>query len=252
MLSPADYELISEGSEQRRKFIDSVVSQYDKSYLENLISYNKALSQRNALLKQFASSRKFDEGSLEIWNDQLVNLGTAIHAVRIAFIEKFLPIFQQYYELISGGKEKVELVYRSHLNKEEFSLVLKNALKRDLALEYTTVGIHKDDLDFLIMGHPIKKYASQGQQKSYLIALRLAQFSFIRNIKDMIPILLLDDIYDKLDENRVKHLMEIVSKENFGQIFITDTHHERLPALFNLGKDKFRHFMVENGNVKAN
>lgn len=250
MISPADSELISEGSEQRRKFIDSVISQYDKSYLEDLISYNKILSQRNALLKRFADSRSFDEASLEIWDIQLIDLAQTIHKKREEFIKSFIPIFQKYYELISGGKENVGLHYQSHLNEGDFVEVLKKALKKDLALQYSTVGIHKDDLEFLLNSHSIKMYGSQGQQKSYLIALRLAQFSYIQKIKNLTPILLLDDIYDKLDETRVSQLMEIVSGPEFGQVFITDTHSERIPKLFK-EKKHLRHFKVNSGNVES-
>ena len=183
MISPADSELITEGSESRRKFIDSVIAQFDRDYLENLISYNKVLSQRNALLKQFGDSRQFDKTSLEIWDIQLIDYGKKAHKKRQDFINSFIPIFQKYYELISGGREQVGMDYISHLNEHPFIDVLEKALNRDRAMEYTTVGIHKDDLEFTINGYPLKKYASQGQQKSFLIALKLAQFDFIKSIK---------------------------------------------------------------------
>ena len=182
MISPADSELITEGSESRRRFIDSVIAQFDRDYLENLISYNKVLSQRNALLKQFGDSRQFDKTSLEIWDMQLIEYGKKVHKKRQDFINSFITIFQKYYELISGGREQVGMDYISHLNDSAFADVLEKALNRDRAMEYTTVGIHKDDLEFSINGYPLKKYASQGQQKSFLIALKLAQFDFIKNI----------------------------------------------------------------------
>ena len=250
MISPADSDLIAEGSENRRKFIDSVISQYDKDYLDRLIDYNRVLSQRNALLKRFAETRSFDEASLEIWDMQLIELATRIYNKRRQFIDEFVPIFQQYYELISGGKEKVSLAYDSHLGEGDFAQTLKNAQRKDMIFQYTTVGIHKDDLEFRIMDHPIKKFGSQGQQKSYLIALKLAQFDFIKKIKGLTPILLLDDIYDKLDEHRVKQLMNIVSSNNFGQIFITDTHPDRIPKLFENANERFKLFHVEQGVVK--
>ncbi|MFL5763795.1 MAG: DNA replication/repair protein RecF [Bacteroidia bacterium] len=249
MISPADSELITEGSESRRKFIDSVIAQFDRDYLENLISYNKVLSQRNALLKQFARSGKFDPGSLEIWDLQLTEYGRKVFESRKMFVHSFIPIFQRYYELISGGRERVGLEYTSHLSGGDYEAVLARTLERDRIMEYTTTGIHKDDLDFTINGHALKKYASQGQQKSFLIALKLAQFEFIKQIKKLTPILLLDDIYDKLDDNRVKHLMDIVSTEHFGQLFITDTHPTRLAKLFESKGESCRVFHIANGNV---
>lgn len=250
MISPADSELITEGSESRRKFMDSVIAQFDRDYLENLISYNKVLSHRNALLKQFGDSGKFDKGSLEIWDDQLIGFGEKVFEKRRRFINSFIPIFQKYYELISGGKEIVNLAYNSHLNEGSFAEALEKALNRDRAMEYSTVGIHKDDLEFTINGHPLKKYASQGQQKSFLIALKLAQFDFIKEIRKITPVLLLDDIYDKLDDLRVKQLMELVSSDNFGQLFITDTHPTRLAGLFSATDTDFKNFMISNNMVK--
>ncbi len=251
MISPADSELITEGSENRRRFIDSVIAQFDKNYLDTLIHYNKVLSHRNALLKQFSDSGKFDKESLEIWDVQLIDYGTKVYEIRKQFINEFIPIFQKYYQLISGGKEQVGVIYDSHLNELSFSDALEKALKRDRATEYTTVGIHKDDLEFSINNHSLKKFASQGQQKSFLIALKLAQFDFIKNIKKITPILLLDDIYDKLDDLRVKQLMELVSTDNFGQLFITDTHPTRLADLFKTSEIEFKLFKINNGSVES-
>jgi DNA replication and repair protein RecF len=249
MISPADSELITEGSESRRKFIDSVIAQFDREYLESLIQYNKVLTQRNALLKQFASRGNFDKDSIEIWDMQLIEQGNKVFKKRTDFINDFIFIFQKYYELISGGQEQVGIQYVSHLNDTSFEEVLAKSLNRDRMTEYTTVGIHKDDLEFTINGYPLKKYASQGQQKSFLIALKLAQFDFIKNIKNFTPILLLDDIYDKLDDRRVKHLMELVSSDHFGQLFITDTHPSRLADLFKNTKADFKVFKITNGNT---
>ncbi len=251
MISPADSELITEGSESRRRFVDSVIAQFDRNYLESLIAYNKVLSQRNALLKQFSNGRAFDPESLEIWDDQLISHGIVVYEKRKAFINSFIAIFQKYYELISGGREKVGITYISHLNETAFTEVLAKALNRDRAMEYTTVGVHKDDLEFTIDSHPLKKYASQGQQKSFLIALKLAQFDFIKKIKEITPILLLDDIYDKLDDLRVKQLMNLVSSDNFGQLFITDTHASRLSELFKTMKTDHKVFRIRNGNVES-
>ena len=252
MVSPADSELISEGSESRRRFIDSVIAQYDKEYLDGLINYNKILSHRNALLKQFSKKGSFDKESLEIWDMQLVEHGIKIHAKRKKFIESFIPIFQKYYELISGGKEQVAIEYDSQLNENEFAVKLEKAIERDRILEHTTVGIHKDDLEFLINGHPLKKYASQGQQKCFLIALKLAQFDFIKSIKNTTPILLLDDIYDRLDDLRIQQLMKLVCSNNFGQLFITDTHATRLANLFQGSDVSFKIFNVANGKAMEN
>lgn len=249
MISPADSELITEGSESRRRFMDSVIAQFDREYLEILIQYNRILSHRNMLLKQIGGNHTFDKDSMEIWDHQLVEQGTLIYEKRKKFISDFIAIFQKYYELISGGKEQVDLNYISHLNTSPFKEVLEKALQRDLAMEYTTVGIHKDDLEFKIDGYPLKKYASQGQQKSFLIALKLAQYDFIKQIKHVTPILLLDDIYDKLDDLRVKQLMELVSSEHFGQLFITDTHPNRLAELFNTTAVDVKFFLVRNGNA---
>ncbi|HET6225062.1 MAG TPA: DNA replication and repair protein RecF, partial [Bacteroidia bacterium] len=250
MISPADSELVTDGSESRRKFMDSVIAQFDREYLEKLIQYNRVLSHRNMLLKQIGGNHAFDNDSLAIWDHQLIEHGELIHQKRKNFIANFIAIFQKYYELISGGKEQVDLKYISHQNDAPFKEVLEKALQRDLAMEYTTVGIHKDDLEFKIDGYPLKKYASQGQQKSFLIALKLAQYDFIKQLKQLSPILLLDDIYDKLDDFRVKQLMELVSSDHFGQLFITDTHPTRLAELFNSTTVDFKFFRVSNGTAE--
>ncbi len=249
MISPTDTGLITEGSEERRKFIDSIISQFDKHYLDDLIQYNKIVSHRNALLKQFAQTRKFDEASIEIWDEQLIPLAEKIYEKRLDFVNKFLPIFREYYLFISFGREQVSVHYESHLHKGNFSDVLKAALEKDRIMQFTTVGIHKDELVFTIEDHPVKRFASQGQQKSFLIALKLAQFDFIKEIKGMKPVLLLDDIFDKLDDRRVKRLMELVSKDNFGQIFITDAHPERVKKVFEEIDVPIKTFTVKNGKV---
>jgi len=227
IISPADRDLIIEGSDTRRKFMDGVISQSDKTYLQQLISYNKVLIQRNALLKYFALNNTFNGDTLDIYNAQLNELGQAIHEKRHDFLEVFVPIFKERYRAISNGNEIVNLTYKSDLFDDSLSTLLKNNLNKDKALQYTSVGIHKDDLKFEIEDYPIKKFGSQGQQKSFLIALKLAQFDFIKAQSGVTPILLLDDIFDKLDENRVSQIIALVDDENFGQIFITDTHPER-------------------------
>lgn len=227
IISPADRDLIVEGSETRRKFIDGVIAQSDKIYLQNLIKYNKVLSQRNSLLKYFAANQTFDSTTLSVYNDQLSEYGTPVFEKRAAFIATFLPIFKEQYGVISGGHENISLSYESKLIDTDLSQLLEQNIDKDRALQYTSVGIHKDDLSFKIDEHPIKKFGSQGQQKSFLIALKFAQFHFMQSLAGTTPILLLDDIFDKLDENRVGHIIELVNNENFGQIFISDTHAER-------------------------
>jgi len=227
IISPADSNLITEGSDTRRKFIDGVISQSDKTYLQTLIKYSKILSQRNSLLKYFAANHTFDATTLSVYNEQLEQFGTEIFNKRTTFLNIFIPIFKEQYAAISGQKEDVNITYDSKLLETELLTLLKNSLEKDRALQYTSVGIHKDDLSFEIAGYPIKKFGSQGQQKSFLIALKLAQFNFIKEQAKTTPILLLDDIFDKLDENRVAHIVTLVDNENFGQIFISDTHAER-------------------------
>ncbi|PHQ29040.1 DNA replication/repair protein RecF [Leeuwenhoekiella nanhaiensis] len=231
IISPADRDLIIEGSETRRKFIDGVISQSDKAYLDTLLKYNKTLSQRNALLKYFNANHTFNPDTLEIYNAQMHDLGSLLFQKRAAFLEAFTPIFKKRYEAISGGKENVKLKYKSQLHDAPLSQLFIENLKKDRALQYTSVGVHRDDLGFKIEGHPIKKFGSQGQQKSYLIALKLAQFDFIKAQSNTTPLLLLDDIFDKLDENRVTQIIDLVNDESFGQLFISDTHPDRTEAI---------------------
>ncbi|NAY90479.1 DNA replication and repair protein RecF [Muricauda sp. JGD-17] len=227
IISPADRNLILEGSDTRRKFMDGVISQSDRVYLQSLIKYNKVLVQRNSLLKYFAVNNTFDQNTVSIYNDQLHSLGVEIHKKRTAFISSFIPIFMEQYAHISNKDEEIMLSYESQLKDGDLLSLLETNINKDRALQYTSVGIHKDDLGFSIAGHPIKKFGSQGQQKSFLIALKLAQFHFIKQQSNTTPILLLDDIFDKLDENRVSQIVALVKDDNFGQIFISDTHAER-------------------------
>ncbi len=249
MISPYDRDLINEGSETRRKYIDSVISQFNKIYLDDLINYNKALLQRNILLKKFAEKNYYDKMSLEIWDQQLIYLGEKIHSVRKEFITEFIPLFQQYFNTISSSKETVSITYDSQLNERSFDELLAVSIDRDRALRYTTTGIHKDDLLLSINDHPVKKFGSQGQQKSYVIAVKLAQFEYTRNIKGFKPILLLDDIFDKLDGNRVKQIIELVNGNNFGQVFITDTQKERIENIFKEVNTEHKIFHIINGKI---
>lgn len=227
IISPADRDLIIEGSDTRRKFVDSVISQSDKSYLSALIAYNKVLSQRNALLKYFALNNTFNADTLSIYNEQLDTYSAEIFKKRDSFLNVFIPIFKERYEAISQSREAIDLNYKSDLFDGELIELLKTNINKDKALQYTSVGTHKDDLVFTIDDFPIKKFGSQGQQKSFLIALKLAQFDFIKQQSGVSPILLLDDIFDKLDENRVAQIISLVDDKHFGQIFISDTHADR-------------------------
>jgi DNA replication and repair protein RecF len=249
MISPVDSCLITEGSEERRKFLDSIISQLDRNYLEDLIAYMRILSQRNAYLKQAAQNKSLDMDTLLIWDDQLVQYGQRIHKARTEFISELIPVFEKYYSFITEQKESVDLNYESQLNEKDFTEALAMSLDKDRYLQYTSVGIHKDDLTFLINDMPVKRFASQGQQKSFLIALKLAQYDFMRNHKRTKPVLLLDDIFDKLDDHRVARLMELVSNKNFGQIFITDTHPERIRHIFAAIGTGIRTFLVSSGTV---
>jgi DNA replication and repair protein RecF len=250
IISPLDSNLITEGSDERRRFLDSIISQYNKEYLEKLISYNKVLLQRNTLLKQFAEKGSFNYSVLEIWDAQLGVLGDFIYKERKKFIEKFLPVFHQYFEIISNNKESVSIHYVSQLSQDiKMEDLLSSSINKDRAAQYTTVGIHKDDLEFLIKEFPLKKHASQGQQKSFVIALKLAQFEFLKQKKGEAPILLLDDIFDKLDDTRIARLIELVSKDNFGQVFITDTQKDRIEHILQKANTKASIYQISSGKV---
>lgn len=251
MISPNDISLIIEGSEERRKFIDNVISQTDSSYLDELIIYNKNLLNRNALLRQIAVSGRYDPSLMEIYDQQLIISGTRIFEKRKVFMLQFRDIFNKHYRYLSEEAEEVELVYDSPLLLNDFPTLLKRNLERDRILERTTAGIHKDELSFTIHGMALKKFGSQGQQKSFLIALKLAQYSFLYQEKGFEPLLLLDDIFDKLDSRRTTKLMQMVSDKDFGQIFITDTSRERVESIFEKLKVEVRVFEVESGKLKT-
>lgn len=251
LIFPGDVQLILGGSEERRKFVDSVIAQFDKEYLYRLLDYNKALQQRNALLKQFAEKRYMDEASLEIWDYKLIENGKYLYEARQRFFGDFRKVFQECYQLLSGNGEQTDIRYESDLEKNSFDKLLKDNRKKDLIAQYTSTGIHKDNLVFLLQDQPLKKFGSQGQQKTYVISLKLAQYAFIREIKKMKPILLFDDIFDKLDPRRVGLLLETVSGENFGQVFITDTHKERLENILGQLPVKSRMFEISHGEIAS-
>ena len=244
IISPSDTDLIIEGSETRRKFIDNVISTFDASYLNTLINYQKTLQQRNALLKYFALNQVFDADNLNIYNEQLSRFGQQIFSKRKDFLEKFIPVFQELYEVISENAEKVTIEYESQLYDDNLETLLVQNLQKDRITQYTTCGIHKDDVLFNIAGFPVKKFGSQGQQKSFLIALKLAQFDFIKKHTKTLPILLFDDIFDKLDAFRVQQIVNMVNNDVFGQIFISDTHPERTENIIKQTHKSYKIFNI--------
>ncbi len=245
MVAPVDQELITGGSEERRKFMDSIICQYDKVYLDDLTTYQKILQHRNALLKQISKSNNADESSLQIWDEQLVSYAIKIYSTRNRFVNEFAPLFTDFYKTISGDSETVSITYDSHLHEGDFAEQLKRAYTRDRLLQYTTTGTHKDDLIMLIDEHPAKRFGSQGQQKSVVVALKLAQFELLKNARGLKPVLLLDDIFDKLDDKRVSKLMSLVSHHTFGQLFITDTNDERVLSIFNGIQTPIKNFVLQ-------
>jgi DNA replication and repair protein RecF len=251
MIAPDDSALVHDGSEFRRKWLDSVISQFDRLYLQHVMDYNKALNQRNMLLRYFSENRTWDASALEPWDVQLIPLAVAINKRRKQFLDRFTPVFQQVHEEITSGAEKVGLSYASAVpsDEEEFGQLLRQSHTDDRRLRRTTIGIHKDDVRFELGGFPLKRFGSQGQQKSFLIALRLAQRSHIAEATGVQPILLLDDIFDKIDEKRVQALMQHVTAGAFGQVFITDTDLGRIPELFLTTGADVRVFEVKKGEV---
>lgn len=246
LVSPSDSELIQGGSEERRRFMDMVISQYDKGYLNALIQYNKALQQRNAMMKQ----PEIPDGTLlDIWEEVMVSTGKEVFEKRTAFIRDFSPEFQTYYNAISQFKEPVSLDYQSHLQQDNFDILLKNERKKDHIIGFTRKGIHKDDINMHLDEFPIKRIGSQGQNKTFLIALKLAQFNFLKKINNKTPILLLDDIFDKLDSKRVEQIIQLVSQDNFGQIFITDTNRLHLHEIVQKTHHDYKIFQVKDGEV---
>jgi DNA replication and repair protein RecF len=246
LVSPDDMVLISEGSDERRKFVDGVISQYNNTYLNQLLQYNNALKQRNALLK---SESKIDDSLLDIWEDQMALYGNYIHEQRKKFIDEFVPIFQNFYSYISGGNEQISLSYKSQHENRDIKDSMVSTRERDFLIGYSTQGVHKDELEMLLDDYPIKRVGSQGQNKTYLISLKLAQFDFLKRTHNLSPLLLLDDIFDKLDSIRVKKIVELVSGDTFGQIFITDTNREHLDLILQQLEQESTIFWVENGEI---
>ncbi len=249
MIAPDDVSLVQEGSEERRRFLDTTLSQISPDYLQNLLIYNALLKQRNALLKQFAEARRFDATLLEAIDRQMPGPAQAIFTQRTDFTRAFQPLFQEYYAAISGARETVDVTYDSDLNKGDFTELLAIALEKDRLLQRSTSGIHRDDLSLTMDGQVIKKFASQGQLKSFLLALRLAQYEVLRREKGFSPLLLLDDIFDKLDTLRVRQLVGLLISRDFGQIFITDTQSDRIEAVVAEFTGEYKIFSVEAGRI---
>ncbi len=228
VIAPDDIEMITGRSEERRKFMDTVISQVDAEYLQQLIVYNKVLAQRNSFLKNESFKNTFDTGLLEVLDQQLLPPANYIYRIRKEFSEQLFPIVQDFYKSISGNKEVVILEYNSQLNENNFAQLLVASRQKDRLLQRTSTGIHKDDLAFSLNGNVFKTIASQGQRKSLLFACKLAEFEILKKEKGFPPVLLLDDVFEKLDGNRMKNLLEYVCQKNNGQVFITDTHFDRL------------------------
>ena len=246
---PDDTYLVKEGSEVRRQFLDNTLSQIDSIYLQQLIEYNKLLKQRNAALKQFGQYKSFDEKLLSIYDEQMQEPAQYIFKSREQFIIDFRPIFQKLYAQISKDSETVNCFYKTQLQDADFQDLVKEAREKDRILQRSTAGIHKDDLQLQIKGDPVKKFASQGQLKSIILALKLAQYEVLKIEKSCLPILLLDDIFDKLDTQRVLQLLQLISQDTFGQIFLTDTHESRINQTTKSINTNFQTFIVQNGTI---
>ena len=252
LIAPQDIELIWNGSEMRRKFFDSVISQWDKAYLENLILYTNQLKQRNSLLRAFAESGKIDHDLLASYDQKLVPAANYLFTKRKEFLIEFFPFFQQQYNYLVGqSNEQVSIHYQSDLSGANFSAMLSQNLQRDIVLQRTSTGIHRDDFDFQINGFELKRHGSQGQQKSFLIALKLAEFQAIAEKKKFKPIMLLDDIFDKLDDERIQQLMHLVAQGTFGQLFITDARSDRTQEIIKGARLESGIFKVENGQFAS-
>ena len=244
-IAPNDVSMIYGGSEERRKFIDGLIAQIDPVYLSNLQRYNKLLAQRNALLKRFGETNTFDGALLQVYSDKMLEPGTYIFKRRSEVINEFVPVFRDIYRVISGGREVVSVLYESEVDKIPLNTLFGSHTDRDRMARRTTSGIHRDDLIFMMDEHVIKKFGSQGQQKSFLISVKLTQYQLIRNHKDITPFLLLDDIFDKLDEERSANLLTFITSEQFGQIFITDTRKERIERIFGNKLKRIQIFEME-------
>lgn len=250
LVSPSDILLIEGSSEERRRLMDVVISQQDPAYIESLNRYNKALQQRNAMLK--IEDMEPDPELMGLWEEQMAREGEAIYQKRQAFVEQLTPLFQQYYKTISGGREQVSLRYTSHCQRGPLLEVIQRDRFKDRAVGYSLHGIHRDDLEIMLDGHPMRREGSQGQQKTFVIALKLAQFEFLKRANSQTtPLLLLDDIFDKLDAQRVEQIIQLVASEQFGQIFITDTNRDHIDQILSKGDFDYKLYNVTNGVIST-
>jgi len=251
MIAPDDIKLILESGETRRKFVDSVLCQDDPMYLHHLINYNQLIKQRNAALKELRKANQPDRTLIDIYDKQLIEPNHYIYDKRAAFLEAFLPVFKGFYMVISDGMEPVNITYKSQIHDQNYLDLLQANFEKDYYLEHTSTGIHRDDLVFKFSEKALKKFASQGQRKSFLICLKLAQYEFLRRRKEIKPILLLDDIFDKLDAERVTRVVSLLQEETFGQVFITDTDGDRIQKIVNQINKPHQEFRVSKGTVEA-
>ena len=250
VVAPSDTLLIEGTSEERRKLMDMVISQYDRSYIDALARYNNAHQQRNTLLKM--EDEEPDPLLMQLWEEQMAESGETLYQKRKAFVDELEPIFQDYYQRISGGQERVGLSYVSHCQRGPLLEVIQRDRMKDRAVGYSLHGVHRDDLEFTLDGHPMRREGSQGQNKTYVIALKLSQFDFLkRTASQTTPLLLLDDIFDKLDAERVEQIVRLVSSDSFGQIFITDTNRDHLDQILRSSALDYRIFHVENGKINV-
>lgn len=248
LISPADIQLIEGSSEERRRLMDVVISQLDHPYLESLNRYNKALQQRNAMLK--IEDREPDPELLSLWEEQMAREGEMIYQKRADFVEQLIPLFQRFYETISGGHEQVSLKYTSHCQRGPLLEVIQRDRFKDRAVGYSLHGIHRDDLEIMLDGHPMRREGSQGQQKTFVIALKLAQFEFLKRTNaQTTPLLLLDDIFDKLDAQRVEQIIQLVASDQFGQIFITDTNRDHIDQILSKSSFDYKLYEVNDGEI---
>jgi DNA replication and repair protein RecF len=247
IVSPADVFLVSDAADERRRYLNSFISQLDREYLQTLVRYNTVLAERNRLLKQPVNRARME--ILDVFDTQLAEHGRKIHARRAEIVEKLRPLVADYYRTLSDDREEVGLRYRSELNDRDFSVVLAEAREKDFMNQFTTSGIHRDDLVMTVCGHPLKRYGSQGQQKSFLVALKLAQYVIVRDALGEKPILLLDDLFDKLDTGRVERLISLVATPHFGQIFISDCNRARLEDILRRGERDYSLFVLRDGEI---
>lgn len=248
VVSPSDTLLIEGGSEERRRLMDMVIAQYDRPYIDHLSRYNNALAQRNTLLKM--EDGEPDPTLMQIWEEQMAVEGEWLFERRRAFVEELTPVFQEYYQTISKNREQVGLNYVSHCQRGPLLDVIQRDRVKDRAVGYSLHGVHRDDLEFTLDSHPMKREGSQGQNKTYVMSLKLAQFGFLqRTASQTTPLLLLDDIFDKLDADRVEQIVKLVSSDSFGQIFITDTNRDHLDQILRTSALDYKIFRVNNGEI---